>query len=209
MILSNLISLSILSSSPLNINLKPAPISMHPNIQKNWRLNTSNQGKLREFERLFSLYGAQVQSTQIDLPEIQADPMTVVVHKASQLGEGILIEDTSLDIEGADVGVNVRWLLDHLPEFEGRRAYWRVLLAYQKEGLVYVYEGTIRGTIVLPRGEGGFGFDPVFLPDGCDQTLAQSKPDEVNARAKAVAALLTGKPVAKLSPIVDWNGSWQ
>lgn len=178
-------------------------------IEDGWVLNTSNKGKLEEFERLFAKYGAAIEAKEIDLHEIQADPITVAVHKASQMGNGILIEDTSLDIEGADVGVNVRWLLENLSEYEGRQALWRVLLAYQKNGLVYVYEGTISGTIVQPTGEEGFGFDPVFQPNGSKYTLAQEKNDAMNARAKAVEALFHGSPIAILPPITDWEGEWQ
>lgn len=184
-------------------------LSEHLSIEKTWRLNTSNQGKLHEFEHLFAQYGALISATTFDLREIQADPMTVAIHKASQLGDGILIEDTSLDIEGADVGINVKWLLENLSKLEGRKALWRVLLAYQKDHLIHVYEGTISGTIVRPRGHHGFGFDPVFLPDDSNHTLAESKPDIVNARAKAVEALLTGIPTRISSPILHWDGDWQ
>lgn len=187
----------------------PASAMIGSPIEHGWILNTSNKGKLKEFERLFAKYGASVVAQQIDLHEIQADPITVAVHKASQMGNGILIEDTSLDIEGADVGVNVRWLLDNLLEYEGRKAIWRVLLAYQKNGLVYVYEGKISGTIVQPREEGGFGFDPVFMPDGSEYTLAQEKGDDVNARAKAIEALLQDSPLTVLPPIINWEGDWQ
>lgn len=178
-------------------------------MEKTFSLNTSNKGKLLEFQRLFSKHGAKLNSTEIDLKEIKADPMTVVVHKASQVGERVLVEDTSLDVEGADVGIDVRWLLHHLPEYAGRRAHWRVLLAYREGDWVYVYEGKVDGTIVPPRGKEGFGFDPIFLPNGAEETLAQAKPDAVNARAKAVDALFFGKPVGKYSPVRDWKGTWQ
>lgn len=176
---------------------------------KKWSINTSNQGKLKEFERLFASHGISLKSTQYDLREIDADPLTVVVHKASQLNEGVLVEDTSLDIEGADVGVNVRWLIDNLNVYVGRKATCRVLLAYQKEGKIHVFEGRISGKIVEKQGANGFGFDPFFLPDNASETLAQSKPDRFNARAKAVESLLTGNPIAIRAPLLDWNGPWQ
>lgn len=178
-------------------------------MKNSWVLNTSNKGKLREFQEFFAKHGAELNASEVDLKEIDADPISVVVHKASQIGNEIIVEDTSLDIENADVGVNVRWLLDNLSTYSGRKAHWRVLLAYLKDGSVYVYEGKVDGTIVFPRGEGGFGFDPVFLPDGKSETLAQSKPSEVNARAKAVEALMQGKTAAILPPITKWDGNWQ
>ena len=177
--------------------------------QLEWQLNTSNKGKLQEFQRLFSKYGVTLSNTQFDLDEIEADAITVVAHKASQLGELILIEDTSLDIEGASVGVNVRWLIDHLNDYIGRRALWTLLLAYRFGDEVIVYKGEVPGTIVSPQGESGFGFDPVFLPNGSDLTLAQSKPDEVNARAWAVDALMKDDKFTTVKAIYDWDGPWQ
>jgi len=178
-------------------------------MRKVWVLNTSNKGKLREFVLLFAKHGASLVVSEIDLKEIEADPVSVVVHKAAQAGEEVLVEDTSLEIEGENVGINVRWMLDHLSSLIGKKAVWRVLLAYLKDHTVYVYEGKTEGTIVSPRGEEGFGFDPVFLPHGSKQTLAEAKPLQVDARAKAVSALFEQKPLIALPPITDWRGPWQ
>lgn len=174
-----------------------------------WRINTSNQGKLQEFKYLFSKYGIELSSTHVDLPEIHADPITVVAHKASQLEEHVLIEDTSLDVEGASVGINVRWLIDHLNECVGKKAVWRVLLAYRIGDEIHVFKGEVLGTIVKARGAGGFGFDPVFLPDRSNATLAEAKPDEVNARALAVDALISNKVFTTVPAIYQWDGPWQ
>lgn len=53
----------------------------------------------------------------------------MAIHKASQLGEYVIIEDTSLDVEGEKVGVNVKWMMSSLPSFVGKRAHWNVFLA--------------------------------------------------------------------------------
>lgn len=174
-----------------------------------WKLNTSNLGKLNEFQKLFAKYDIRLIDSQFDLDEVDADPMTVIAHKASQLGEFILVEDTSLDIEGADVGVNVRWLIDHLNEYIGRKAVWMVLLAYRIDNQIFIFKGEVLGIIVSPQGEKGFGFDPVFLPVGSDLTLAQSKPDEFNARALAVDALVNNENCQVVDAIYEWDGPWQ
>lgn len=174
-----------------------------------WKLNTSNQGKLEEFKRLFAEYGSAIEASLIDLREIDADPVSVAAHKASQLEEGVLVEDTSLEIEGFFVGIHIRWLLDHLSDCEGRRANWSVLLAYREGAEIRLFRGSVAGTIVKPRGEGGFGFDPLFLPLGAAETLAQSKPDEYNARAKAVEALMKGDLFAVCPAFESWEGPWQ
>lgn len=174
-----------------------------------WKLNTSNPGKFEEFKRLFSKEGQALDATHIDLEEIDSDPIQVIAHKASQLEENVLVEDTSLDIEGASVGVNIRWLLDHLKDYVGKKAEWTVLLAFKKENEVFIYKGSVSGTIVEPQGAAGFGFDPVFKPDGSAETLAESKPDSVNARAKAVQALIQGDLYMKHPVVQRWDGPWQ
>lgn len=179
------------------------------NSAREWHLNTSNSGKLKEFQRLFAKYDILLLSTQYDLHEIEADPIKVVAHKASQLHDLVIVEDTSLDIEGASVGVNVRWLIDHLEDYIGRKAIWRVLLAYRLADDVFIFKGEVQGMIVPSRGEKGFGFDPVFLPEGSNQTLAESKPDEVNARALAVDALIQGDLLIIEKAIYKWDGAWQ
>ena len=172
-------------------------------------INTSNVNKLKEFKRLFKARGIELQVSNKDLKEIVADPISVVVNKASQLGKNIIVEDTSLEIEGEDIGINIRWLLNNLSKYTGKKAIWTVLLAYQKnDGLVYVYQGQIKGTIVLSKGK-GFGFDPFFKPDNNNFTLAETKPDAFNARAKAVLNFTKDKFIAFKKPIVNWDGAWQ
>jgi XTP/dITP diphosphohydrolase len=144
----------------------------------------------------------------LDLKEIDADPVSVVAHKASQLAENVMVEDTSLEIEGASIGIHVRWLLDHLPDYIGRRAEWLVLLAVRKGDLIHIYKGSVLGTIVESRGV-GFGFDPVFLPHEETNTLAESKPDHCSARALAVEALLQESVWKTHSAIKNWDGPWQ
>lgn len=176
---------------------------------KNWKINTSNLGKYEEFKRLFANYGASLEATHIDLKEIDSDPISIIAHKASQLGENIIVEDTSLEIEGESIGANIRWFLEHLHNYIGRKAEWIVLLAFHKGDDVYIFRGSIPGTIVEARGVSGFGFDPVFLPDGAQKTLAESKPDSISARALSVEALMTNN-VWKIHPAIKtWDGPWQ
>lgn len=177
--------------------------------QTQWKFNTSNLGKLQEFRQLFAKYNINLSSTHHDLTEIDSHPVEVAAYKASQVEEYTLIEDTSLDIEGANVGINVRWMLDHIETYVGRKAVWSVLLAYRVKDTVYVYRGEVKGTIVPSHGRIGFGFDPVFLPEGADKTLAESKPDHVNARFYAVDAFVQQQPYYILPAIYQWDGPWQ
>lgn len=175
-----------------------------------WKLNTSNLGKLSEYRSFFAKHGLELNATTTDIAEIEADHLTVTVHKASQFSdEEVLVEDTSLEIENASIGINIRWLLDHLLEYEGHRAHWTVYLAYRKNDLVYVFSGVIHGTIVSPKGTEGYGFDPYFVPDGAILTLAENKEDRFNARFHAVEALFANQPFAVRPAIDNWTGPWQ
>lgn len=174
-----------------------------------WKLNSSNPGKIEEFNRLFAKYGEKIESTHFDLAEIDADPIRVIAHKASHLGENILVEDTSLEVEGASFGTNIRWLMDHLSDFEGHRAECIVLLGFKQDNQVYIYKGSVSGIIVKSQGKNRFGFDPMFLPIGTTLTLAESKPDIYNARAKAVDALMKNEVFQVHPAIHDWDGPWQ
>lgn len=176
------------------------------------KLNTSNPGKLAEFQRLFAKYNHDMTNTKDDLDEVLSDPLTVIAQKASAVNQGkgqVLVEDTSLDIEGEDVGVNIRWLLSNLDKYEGKQASWTVLLAFREKDVIFVSKGEVKGKIVQKRGDEGFGFDPYFLPEGAEKTLAQDKPDTVNARALAVDAMMNHEYEAITDAIDEWDGPWQ
>jgi XTP/dITP diphosphohydrolase len=75
-----------------------------------------------------------------------------------------------------------------------RRARFRCALALARNGkLLSTFEGIIDGTIVdLPRGSGGFGYDPVFVPNGFDKTFGELRPElknQISHRARAVREL--------------------
>ncbi len=168
-----------------------------------WRINTSHPGKLEEFRR----YLGDVEVVRLDLREPDADAVTVARYKASQF-DGVLVDDTSLFVEGADVGVNVRWLLERLPEFEGRRATFVCLLAIRRGDRVEIFEGRTSGRLVAARG-GSFGFNRHFLPDGNDRTFGEEIPDALNPRYLAVQALLAAAPTRVESPLPTWDGPFQ
>jgi XTP/dITP diphosphohydrolase len=75
-----------------------------------------------------------------------------------------------------------------------RRARFRCVLAIARRGkLIDTVEGTVEGNIAEePRGEGGFGYDPIFVPAGFDHTFAEMPPElknQLSHRARAVVAL--------------------
>lgn len=85
---------------------------------------------------------------------------------------------------------NTEKLLKNLAGIENRKACFRTVIALILDGKEYFFEGKIEGQISLqPTGTNGFGYDPVFIPNGYSKTFAQMTSDEKNQishRAKAV-----------------------
>ena len=81
-----------------------------------------------------------------------------------------------------------------------RAARFRSILALAREGEVLaVFEGKIEGKIVGgERGEGGFGYDSLFQPDGLNKTLAELSPNEQNAISHRAAAVAQFRSFLKL-----------
>lgn len=89
---------------------------------------------------------------------------------------------------------NVQLLLKKLEGVADRSAHFKTVISLVTEKENYLFCGEIHGTITeQPIGENGFGYDPVFIPEGFDQTFAQldsSIKNKISHRAKATAALI-------------------
>ena len=95
--------------------------------------------------------------------------------------------------DAATDGERIAKLLNELEGKENRRARFVCAIAIAFNGEVLeTFEGTVEGTITLaPRGDGGFGYDPVFQPDGYDQTFGELPAEVKNSishRARAFAS---------------------
>lgn len=95
--------------------------------------------------------------------------------------------------DGYDPEANTELLLRNLEGAEDRSARFRTVIALIIGGQTHLFEGTVEGEIIeTPRGEGGFGYDPVFIPAGYDKTFAEMSAAEKNGishRARAVEKL--------------------
>jgi XTP/dITP diphosphohydrolase len=181
-------------------------------------LATGNPDKARELAAL--LEGFDVVPRPADIPEVEETEDTLegnarlkamAVLRAT--GEPAVADDTGLEVDalggrpgvfaaryaGPDVTYadNVAKLLGELEGVppEGRRArFHTVAVAIFPEGREIIAEGWVEGTIAeAPRGEGGFGYDPVFVPDrGDGRTFAEMATEEkagVSHRGRALRAL--------------------
>lgn len=170
-------------------------------------LVTGNPGKLAEARRLA---GRELEAIELDLPEIQSlDFLEVLEEKArsafAAVGRPLVVEEAGLELAALNgfPGPLVRWMLDAVgAEGIARVAHGagdpearaRCFLCWTDGASSIVGRGETSGTLVLPgRGDGGFGFDPVFLPDGSDRTFAELDGDEkdrLSHRGKAWRDLL-------------------
>jgi XTP/dITP diphosphohydrolase len=194
-------------------------------------LATRNQHKAREFAQLLGpSFTLRDLTSEHDLPEIletgrtfeeNATIKAIAISKI--LPEEIVIADDSgleVDTLAGAPGIfsaryagesvsdlrNVEKLLSELQGATDRSARFRCAVALAKNGeLITTVAGEIAGAITKsPRGENGFGYDPVFIPEGFEETFAELPSETKNAishRAKAVGELVryfnTARPSAR------------
>lgn len=178
---------------------------------------SGNQHKIKEiFEILEGQYpvvSMQDIGCQEDLPETMDTIEGNAVQKADYLYEHYQVdcfsEDTGLEIhalngqpgvksaryagDNRDSEANIDLVLDQLLDQSDRSARFRTVIALWLDGNRYTFEGIVAGSITTERkGTGGFGYDPIFLPDGYDQTFGEM-PDElknkISHRYKALMEL--------------------
>lgn len=97
--------------------------------------------------------------------------------------------------EEKDPDANIKKLLDELSEEPNRKARFRTVIALILDGQEYLFDGIVNGEIIKNmRGLNGFGYDPVFVPEGYKQTFAEMSLPEKNIlshRARALSKLVS------------------
>ena len=183
-------------------------------------LATRNRHKTHEFAQLLGRnFTLRDLTSEHDLPEILETGRTFeenAVIKAIAISkifpnEIVIADDSGLEVKSLDgaPGIfsaryagdnandrgNVEKLLRELQGAMERSARFRCVIALAKKGdVMTTVAGEVAGTITKsPRGENGFGYDPIFMPEGFEETFAQLPSETKNAishRAKAVAELI-------------------
>lgn len=180
---------------------------------------TNNQHKLREVQQLlgeeFEVLTPHECGIEGEMPEEQPTLEGNALQKARYIfgrtGIDCFADDTGLEVEalGGEPGVrsaryasdeghddeaNKRLLLKNMEGEENRRAQFRTAMALIVGGEEHLFEGIVRGEILLSeQGEGGFGYDPLFRPEGYSCSFAEMPPEEKNAishRGRAIAKLV-------------------
>lgn len=143
-------------------------------------------------------------------PTIEGNALQKARYVYEHTGLNCFADDTGLEVEALNgaPGVysaryagehvsyadNNKLLLKNLAECQNRKARFRTVIALILDGKEHLFEGRVEGTIATePHGEGGFGYDPLFIPEGSQLTFAEMSPEAKNGishRGRAVAKLV-------------------
>jgi XTP/dITP diphosphohydrolase len=179
---------------------------------------TNNQHKLREIQDIlghdFKILSLRDVDADVEIPETQETIEGNAAQKArfihEMTGLNCFADDTGLEIESLQgrPGVysaryagencsfddNIDKVLLELSGCENRKACFRTVICLITDGHEYQFEGRVDGVITKERhGTDGFGYDPVFLPDGFKQTFAEMPSylkNGISHRGRAAAKML-------------------
>jgi XTP/dITP diphosphohydrolase len=165
---------------------------------------SSNPGKAREVREVLGEFGVEVRWRRRELPEPQADDLETVVRAklaaAPPIPGWVLVEDSGLFVPslGGFPGVYSAhflriWRFGPMLELLRRRdraAYFRTVAGLRRGARTLTFSGEVHGSIApAPRGRHGFGFDPIFVPDGWTRTFGEVEAplkDAISHRARAI-----------------------
>ncbi len=176
-------------------------------------LATQNKHKIEELSALlqgrFSVRSIADLGQTADIPEtgntIAENSMQKAAFIAQKFGVTCLSDDSGLEVYALQnaPGVfsaryagpqkndqdNVQLLLKNLSNEVNRSARFVTVLTFHLDGKYYQFEGSIEGKIIHePIGNQGFGYDPIFVPDGYEQTFAQMTMEQKNGIAHRALA---------------------
>jgi XTP/dITP diphosphohydrolase len=179
---------------------------------------SNNQNKVREISEILdnriSILSLGEVNILEDIPEdeplIEGNALFKARYVHNATGLDVFADDTGLEVdaldglpgvhsarfagESKDSSANIAKLLSMLKGEYNRKARFRTVIALVFEGKEYLFEGTISGTIIdEKRGSEGFGYDPVFIPEGKELTFAQmplKEKNQISHRALAFKKLI-------------------
>lgn len=179
---------------------------------------TNNQHKLKEVQAMLTNFEitsfADINCFE-DIPETANTLEGNAILKANfiteKYGLDCFADDTGLEVEALnnEPGVysaryagennnaeaNMNKLLKNLQNTQNRKAQFKTAIALNIQGKQFIFEGICKGIILTEkRGESGFGYDPIFMPDGFNASFAEMNLNEkgsISHRGKAVEKLVT------------------
>jgi len=179
---------------------------------------TNNQNKVTEIRMVltdrFEITTLKEAGIDIDIPEphdtleANATEKSTTIHQLTQ--KNCFSEDTGLEVfalggapgvksaryagDGRNFQDNINLLLENLTGIENRNAQFRTVISLIWQNKEYLFEGICEGVIIqLEKGFEGFGYDPIFIPNGASKTFAEMSMTEKNSfshRKKAMKKLI-------------------
>ena len=178
---------------------------------------TNNRNKVAEIQSVvghnFTIIPLKEAGIEIDIPEphdqLEANAQEKAVTILNLTHQNCFSEDTGLEIEGlggapgvksaryagenSNAQANIDLVLSKMAGIDNRAAQFRTVICLIWENQTYYFEGICKGQILSNmQGENGFGYDPIFVPDGASKSFANMTMDEKNQfshRKKAVTQL--------------------
>ncbi len=179
---------------------------------------TNNKHKLEEVRQITAALPIEIVSLaeiscHDDIPEtadtLEGNALQKAHYIKEKFGLDCFADDTGLEVEALnnapgvysaryageahDSEANMNKLLSEMKGKTNRNARFRTVIALLLDGKEYLFDGIVRGIITTDkRGENGFGYDPIFIPEGYAQTFAELGNDtknKISHRAKAVEKL--------------------
>jgi len=167
------------------------------------RFVTTNPGKVREARDYLD---EAVEQFDYDYAEIQSDSLADIAtrgareaYEAAPGDDPVIVDDSGLFVDALDGfpgpyssyvqgTLGIERVQSLVEDADDRGASFRAVVAYADGDSVEAFAGRVEGEIVPPRGDGGFGYDPIFEHEGT--TFAEMRPDEKNEvshRGRALA----------------------
>ena len=178
---------------------------------------TNNRNKVAEIQSLvganFTIIPLKEAGIEIDIPEphdqIEANALEKAMTIFKLTNQDCFSEDTGLEIaalggapgvksaryagENSNAQGNINLVLSKMTGIENRTAQFRTVICLIWKNQIYYFEGICKGQILTTmQGENGFGYDPIFVPDGASKSFANMTMEEKNQfshRKKAVTQL--------------------
>ena len=168
--------------------ISPSELNINADVEETGE--TLQDNSILKARTLYDLSGLDcfADDTGLEVEVLNGAPGVLTARYAACFPGGALPHDSE---------ANMNRLLEELSEYstpESRRARFRTVITLIYEGRQYCFEGIVSGTIAQGKaGNGGFGYDPIFIPDGVGgRTMAEISEDEKNAishRGRALRAM--------------------
>ncbi|AEC51805.1 hypothetical protein PNA2_0889 [Pyrococcus sp. NA2] len=167
---------------------------------------TSNRGKVEEFSKFLEPLGIEIVQLNYGYPEIQSQSLEEVVRFGiewlkDKVPEPFIIEDSGLFIEHLNgfpgvysayvyKTIGLDGILKLMEGVENRRAYFKSVIGFYYKNRSHLFVGVTHGVISTEkRGTFGFGYDPIFIPEGSKKTFAEMtivEKNKLSHRGKAL-----------------------